>query len=82
MKTLFVLFGLLGLASCATPQPERPNYGGALAELYRNGTPARAPYRGYDNKQSYTCTSTPVYSVHGTGQDKRYYVIRTDVRCD
>lgn len=81
MKTLIALFALLGAVSCATTGPERPNYGGSLSEIYRRDTPTKAPYRQYDQAQSHSCTSTPVYSIHGSGADKRYYVIRTDVRC-
>ena len=74
-KLIYLIPILTLLNGCASVQPEdvRPNYGGALSELYRRQDVSQSPYRAYDQRSSHTCTSYPVLS--------NGYVIRTDVRC-
>ena len=74
LKSL-ILLALL-VSSCGTtevrPMP-RPDYNGALAEVYRQGDP-RTNYKGYNPNENHTCATYPVFDRKG-----RY--MRSDVKC-
>lgn len=73
MKLLYLLLTLTLLASGCATKPVN-DYGGALPEMYRAGTPLVEPYPNYYHRVSHTCTSTPIYDSYG-------YYVRADVRC-
>jgi hypothetical protein len=72
MKIILFLIAVASIG-CAS-QPKTVDYGGALPELYRAGTPQVEPYPNYYHRISHTCVSTPIYDLYG-------YYTRTDVRC-
>lgn len=75
MKNLIYCTFFALLVGCAsTPQQKINDYGGALPELYRSGTPNVEPMPNYYHRISHTCSSTPIFDIYG-------YYVRTDVRC-
>jgi len=54
--------------------PKTPAYGGAYAEIMRNGTPQLELFPGPYDRVSHTCSSFPIYSLYGE-------YVRTEIKC-
>lgn len=74
MKKLFFVIIAGTLIGCQAKEKKTLDYGGALPEIYRAGTPLVEPYPNYYHRISHSCVSTPIYDLYG-------YYVRTDVRC-